>query len=125
MKATETTRAAGIDAHHYLAKDLARATEFYQDLLGLRPIAAGWDHGSEYALEDGSTFGIFAMPDGSWYPCGGVMFAVSEIDEMAQRLREAGVRFFTDGVLDTPNCRVAWCEDSEGNNFAIHQRKAP
>ncbi len=114
----------GIDAHHYLAKDLPRAVAFYRDVIGLRPSTdAAWDHGTEFALDDGSTFGIFKMFDGSWYPSGGVMFAVDDVDAAAQSLRDAGVRFLTNGVLDTPNCRLAWCEDPEGNTFAIHQRK--
>jgi predicted enzyme related to lactoylglutathione lyase len=25
--------------------------------------------------------------------------------------------------METPVCRIAWCQDPEGNNFAIHQRK--
>jgi predicted enzyme related to lactoylglutathione lyase len=25
--------------------------------------------------------------------------------------------------MESPVCRIAWCEDTEGNNFAIHQRK--
>lgn len=118
------TRAVGIDAHHYLAKDLPRAIAFYRDLLGLTPSpASAWDHGTEFELEDGSTFGIFAMPDGSWYPCGGVIFAVGDVAAAAERLRDAGVHFLTNGVLETPVCRIAWCQDPEGNTFAIHQRK--
>ena len=114
----------GIDAHHYLAKDLERAIAFYRDVIGLRPSAGStWDHGTEFGLDDGSTFGIFKMPYGPWYPSGGVMFAVDDIDAAAQRLHDAGVRFLTNGVLDTPACRVAWCEDPEGNTFAIHRRK--
>ncbi len=113
----------GIDAHHYLAKNLQRATAFYRDLIGLRPSPDAWEHGTEFQLDDGSIFGIFKMPDDSWYPSGGVIFAVSDIDSAAQRLRDAGVRFFTNGVLDTPVCRIAWCQDPEGNTFAIHQKK--
>jgi len=119
-----TTGATGIDAHHYLAKDLDRARAFYRDLIGLRASPdATWEHGTEFELGDGSIFGIFKMPDDSWYPCGGVIFAVTDIDAAAQRLRDAGVHFFTNGILETPVCRIAWCQDPEGNNFAIHQKK--
>jgi predicted enzyme related to lactoylglutathione lyase len=122
--AASTTRALSIDAHHYLAKDLNRAVTFYRDVLGLTPLeTARWEHGTEFELSDGSTFGVFKMPDDSWYPCGGVMFGVEDIDAAAGRLREAGAHFFTAGVLETPGCRVAWCQDPEGNSFAIHQRK--
>jgi predicted enzyme related to lactoylglutathione lyase len=114
----------GIDAHHYLAKDLERAVAFYRDVVGLRPSPdATWEHGTEFELGDGAIFGVFKMPDNSWYPGGGVIFGVGDIDAAAQRLRDAGVHFFTNGVLDTPVCRIAWCQDPEGNNFAIHQKK--
>ena len=118
------TRIRGIDTHHYLAKDLQRAIAFYRDVLGLTPSAtASWEHGTEFDLGDGSTFGVFKMPNDTWYPCGGVVFAVEDIDAMAGRLEEAAVHFYTHGVMETPVCRIAWCQDPEGNNFAIHQRK--
>ncbi len=118
------TRIRGIDTHHYLAKDLQRAIAFYRDVLGLTPSeTASWDHGTEFELGDGSTFGVFKMPNDTWYPCGGVVFAVADIDAMAGRLEEAGVHFYTHGVMETPACWIAWCQDPEGNNFAIHQRK--
>ncbi len=118
------TRIRGIDTHHYLAKDLQRAVAFYSDVLGLTPSAtASWEHGTEFELGDGSTFGVFKMPNDTWYPCGGVVFAVEDVDAVAGRLEEAGVRFYTHGVMETPVCRIAWCQDPEGNNFAIHQRK--
>jgi len=118
------TRIRGIDTHHYLAKDLQRAIAFYRDVLGLTPSAtASWEHGTEFDLGDGSTFGVFKMPNDTWYPCGGVVFAVDDIDAMTGRLEEARVQFYTHGVMETPVCRIAWCQDPEGNNFAIHQRK--
>jgi len=118
------TRIRGIDTHHYLAKDLQRAIAFYRDVLGLTPSeTASWDHGTEFELGDGSTFGVFKMPNDTWYPCGGVVFAVDDIDAMAGRLEEAGVHFYTHGVMETPACWIAWCQDPEGNNFAVHQRK--
>jgi predicted enzyme related to lactoylglutathione lyase len=112
----------GIDAHFYLAKDFDRALAFYRDVLGL-PVATQYPGAVEFELGDGSTFGISIMPDGRWYPGGGVMFSVDDVPEAVERLRAAGIKLYTDGTLDTPNCQVAWCEDPEGNNFAVHQRK--
>ena len=77
------TRIRGIDTHHYLAKDLQRAIAFYRDVLGITPSAtASWEHGTEFELGDGSTFGVFKMPNDTWYPCGGVVFAVEDVDAM-------------------------------------------
>ena len=123
MAVTETARATGIDTHHYLAKDLARALAFYRNIIGLSAAKeTKFEHGSEFELSDGNAFGIFKLPEEMWYPCGGVVFAVPDIDTAEKRLHEAGVRFYS-GILESPVCRVAWCEDPEGNNFAIHQRK--
>jgi predicted enzyme related to lactoylglutathione lyase len=123
MTATLTTPIAvtGIDAVHYLAKDFKRGVAFYRDVLGLT-VARGEDGDVEFDLGDGNTFGMSHIPD-TWYPCGGAIFSVADIDAAAARLREAGVRFFTDGIIESPICRIAWCEDSEGNNFAIHKLK--
>jgi predicted enzyme related to lactoylglutathione lyase len=119
--ATTPIAVTGIDAVYYLAKDHKRGIAFYRDVLGLK-IAREGPNFVEFDLGDGKTFGLSHMSD-AWYPCGGAMFAVADIDAAVQRLREAGVRFYTDGALESPVCRVAWCEDSEGNNFAIHKLK--
>jgi|SRR5271166_1623918 len=118
MKAFATR---GIAAHYYLAKDFKRGLAFYRDVVGL-PIASKSARHAEFELPDGSTFGLSFMPE-SWYPGGGVMFEVDDIAAAIERFRAAGVTFYTDGALETPECSVAWCQDTEGNNFAVHSRK--
>jgi predicted enzyme related to lactoylglutathione lyase len=110
----------GLDAVYYLAKDFKRAIAFYRDTLGLT-ISSESERNVEFDLGDGNTFGISHMP-GVWYPGGGAVFAVADLDAAAQRLKDAGVKFYTE-VLESPVCHIAWCEDSEGNNFAIHKLK--
>lgn len=124
MSATTSTAVAatGIDGHYYLAKDLARAIAFYSDVIGLK-VAREFPDGVEFDLDDDTTFGISHMPD-EWLPCGGVIFAFDDMEAIAERLRAAGVKFYTGGVIESPVCHIAWCEDPEGNNFAIHKRKA-
>jgi len=119
--ATTPIAVTGMDAVYYLAKDFKRGVAFYRDVLGLT-VAREGENFVEFDLGDGSTFGMSHMPD-RWYPCGGAMFAVRDMGDAVQRLREAGVHFFTEGALESPVCHVAWCEDSEGNNFAIHRLK--
>lgn len=112
----------GIDAHYYLAKDLQRAIGFYRDALGLEP-ATNFGAGVEYVLPDDTAFGIGSMPNGEWYPGGGVMFAVSDIEGGAERVRAAGGATLS-GVMDYPTCMTVWCNDTEGNNFALHHLKS-
>jgi catechol 2,3-dioxygenase-like lactoylglutathione lyase family enzyme len=64
--------ATGIDCVCYLAKDLARARNFYERVLGLG-VSNEADRWAQYDLRDGTTFG--------------------------------------------------WGEDTEGNDFAVHERK--
>ncbi|MBV8049636.1 MAG: hypothetical protein JOZ80_00530 [Acidobacteriaceae bacterium] len=121
LRAMKAFSTRGIAAHYYLTKDFKRGLAFYRDVVGL-PIAAKSGRHAEFELPDGSTFGLSFMPD-LWYPGGGVMFEVDDIGAAIDRLKAAQVRFFTDGALETEECRVAWCEDTEGNNFAVHARK--
>jgi predicted enzyme related to lactoylglutathione lyase len=119
---TPLTSATGIDCVCYLAKDFARAKNFYQNTLGLKPSMDG-DNWVEFDLSDGTTFALAKLPGDTWYPAGGVMFAVPDLEAAARRLREAGVKFYGEEIDESPVCQMAWCEDTEGNNFAIHQRK--
>ena len=113
--------ATGIDCICYLAKDFSRAKAFYQNNLGLKPSIEG-DNWVEFDLNDGTTFAIAQLPDGQWYPTGGAMFAVSDVRAALDSLRAAGVTIHGD-MADTPVCHMAWCDDTEGNNFAVHMRK--
>jgi predicted enzyme related to lactoylglutathione lyase len=119
MTTSSSIGATGIDAVYYLAKDFQRAIAFYRDVIGLKPSIE-----NEQMVEfdaGGTSFGLSHMP-GVWYQSGGVMFGVPDIQEAESRLKSAGVRFMTP-VMETPVCHVAWCQDSEDNYFAIHQRK--
>jgi predicted enzyme related to lactoylglutathione lyase len=111
----------GIDAHYYLAKDLARAIAFYRDTLGLE-VAFEFGSGVEFALRDGTAFGLGTMPNGAWIQCGGVMFAVSDLEAALERVRAGGGTTLS-GMMETPVCWTSWCNDTEGNSFALHRRK--
>ena len=118
---TTPIAATGIDCVCYLAKDFTRAKTFYQEQLGLKPTTEG-DNWVEFELSDGATFALAQLPDGAWYPTGGAMFAVPDVYAAVESLRSAGVTIHGD-VSESPVCFSAWCDDSEGNNFAVHTRK--
>lgn len=118
---TITSAPSGIDAHLYLVKDMARALVLYRDALGLTPNQEfNSESFAEFDLPDGSTFGIGVLPD--WQQCGGVMFAVDDVDAMLQRVTAAGATLQGE-IYDGPICRMAWCADPDGNSFALHHRK--
>jgi predicted enzyme related to lactoylglutathione lyase len=113
----------GIDIHPYLVDDLERARKFYSETLGLSPVPGGYPY--EFELPDGSTFGLYKPQAGdgieTWQKCYGIMFAVDDAHEAVNDLRSRGVTI--SGPTETPVCFMAFGEDSEGNQFIIHQRK--
>ncbi len=112
----------GIDIHTYLVKDPARAIAFWRDTMGLVPT---WEmeDGAEFELPDGSAFGLWKMDDGSWTPGNGIMFAVDDVAAAAAELRSKGVTI-AEQIEETPLCFMGFAEDSEGNSFILHHRKA-
>ena len=49
------------------------------------------------------------------------MFAVPDIQQAVEYYRGRGVEI--EGPEESPVCHMAFGEDSEGNNFILHQRK--
>ncbi|MBC5823886.1 MAG: VOC family protein [Candidatus Eremiobacteraeota bacterium] len=118
------TEIEGIDVTTYLVKDVDRATKFWRDTMGL-PLTMDYQgSGAEFTFSDGTTFAIYKLRDGSWHPGSGVMFRVPDIREAVEFYKGKGVGFEDGGdVMDTPMCFMAFGQDSEGNNFMLHQRK--
>ena len=113
----------GIDATYYLTKDHARAVTFYRDVLGLHPTADVPGTFTEFEFPGGEAFGLYHA--GEWEPSAGVMFAVPDLESAVARLKTAGVVFDQDGeITDIPSCKMAFAQDTEGNSFILHQRKA-
>ncbi len=115
------TTATGIDATYYLVKDLARATAFYKDNLGLAPSMEMPDMLTEFTFPGGEAFGLYKTEDFS--PSGGVMFAVPDVKAAKTEMEGKGVKFDDHEVTETPVCFMAFAEDSEGNHFILHQLK--
>jgi predicted enzyme related to lactoylglutathione lyase len=113
--------ATGIDATYYLVKDLARATAFYKDNLGLTPSMEMPDMLTEFTFPGGEAFGLYQTVEFS--PSGGVMFAVPDVKAAKAEMEGKGVKFDDHEVTETPVCFMAFAEDSEGNHFILHQLK--
>jgi catechol 2,3-dioxygenase-like lactoylglutathione lyase family enzyme len=114
----------GIDITTYFTRDPKRSIAFYRDVLGMAPTWTDEEHGAEFTLEDGTTFGVW-MPeesDRAVVPGGGFMFAVDDPHAKVAELRAKGVQI-TD-VDETPACHMAFTQDPEGNAVIIHKRKA-
>lgn len=122
MSTIAAVKITGIDVHTYLVKDPARAIAYYRDVLGLQPTRE-MAQGAEFDLGDGATFGVWQMDDGSWHPSAGVMFAVPDVARAVEQFKERGLNVIF-GPFENEHCFMASCEDSEGNSFLLHQRKA-
>ncbi len=127
MAVASKTAIRGIDITTYLVKDVERAKAFYRDTLGMKVTMDYEGPGAEFTFGDGTTFGIWKMSDGSWHPSGGVMFGVEDINAAVDYYKSRGVKFEDEGgkaVSENPVCYMAFAEDSEGNNFMLHQHKS-
>jgi predicted enzyme related to lactoylglutathione lyase len=119
-QARTLTTINGIDIAGYMVTDPQRAIAYYRDVLGLTPTDIDEEgRGAEFELADGSTFGVWMMPDKS--QGGFVMFAVDSVRAKAAELRSRGVELSE--VIESPNCLMAFGPDPEGNAVIIHQRK--
>lgn len=116
-----TLKATGIDASYYYAKDLERATKFYEELLGMAPTMQYQSIVSEWTFPGGESFGLY-KPEGELQTSHGIMFAVADVREAMTQHKARGVKFHGD-VEDTPACHMAFGEDTEGNTFILHHRK--
>ncbi len=109
----------------YPATDIPRARRFYEDTLGLTVGMAGGRgdmHWIEYDLPGGGCLAITnttgAKPDRK--AGGTIALEVADLDALVQHLRDAGTPFHGD-IIRGPRCRMAFCEDSEGNPLVLHQ----
>ncbi len=112
----------------YPVTDMARARQFYEEVLGLRKARreAHEFEWVEYDL-DGGTFALTNLTEGgapSADAGGSIAFEVENVDETIEQLRAKSVRVKLE-PLSTPVCRLAVILDSEGNALTLHQATQP
>ena len=122
MQTGQKSWVVGIDTTTYLVKDVERAKKFYRDVMGLPLTSEFGEQGCEFVLADNTTFSLWKMDDGTWTAGNGVMFSVSDFEAALAHYRSAGVSI-APHTEDTPVCKMAFGEDSEGNTFILHFRK--
>jgi catechol 2,3-dioxygenase-like lactoylglutathione lyase family enzyme len=109
--------------------DLARAREFYEHKLGLRPGGAKPDGKFVYEV-GGATLALFPKPQGTKADHTAVSFQVDDIAASIAELERAGVVFED---YDLPGLKTvghvcvlgaekaAWFKDTEGNFLCLHE----
>jgi catechol 2,3-dioxygenase-like lactoylglutathione lyase family enzyme len=101
-------------------RDVARATEWYREVLGLQA-------GAEGEVEAPNvTFSFWSPEDDgeSFQPnVAGVALRVGDVREACDELAAGGGEVF--GIEDTGVCHMGFCRDPDGNTVILHRRYAP
>ena len=109
-----------------VCKDVARATAFYRDTLGLEQIGhGGWpefalgENVSLYLLDPTNIGQTFQGPHTA-----SIALRVPDVDEARKALEAKGVEFAGE-TFDTGVCHMAHFHDPDGNTLMLHRRYAP
>ena len=111
-------------------RDLARARDFYQQRLGLKPIGLQQDGKFLFALGDGSTLALFPKPEGTRAEHTAVSFKVDDVASEIRVLKASGVVFedydlpgfrTVEHVCVLGSEKAAWFKDPEGNILCLHE----
>lgn len=110
----------------YPVTDMARARQFYGEVLGLTEIANWDDQWVEFGLSAEDAGPAIAlsnmMSDGKPVTAGGaVALETADFEDLVARLKEHGVAFPLE-PLETPVCHFARFHDPDGNNVILHRK---
>ncbi len=111
----------------YPVTDIARARNFYEKLLGLKPATAWEGEGKgwiEYELGD-SCLAIANGFGDDWKPGAqgpAMVLEVADIAGATAELKAAGVKFKLEPT-EFPPCHLAVALDPDGNQIGLHQMK--
>jgi catechol 2,3-dioxygenase-like lactoylglutathione lyase family enzyme len=111
-----------VDFVSVLTQDVARAKQFYVDVLGLEVETEG---GSDMELRCGQvTLDIFD-PSSIGQPFAvspaGLALRVPDVDAARAELESKGVVFDGETIV-TGVCKQAWFKDPDGNSLMLHRR---
>jgi len=111
-----------VDFLSFLTQDIARAKEFYSEVLGLELETEGESdmefRAGQVTLDvfDPSSIGQPFAPSPA-----GLALRVADVDAARGELEAKGVVF--DGeTIETSVCRQAWFKDPDGNALMLHRR---
>ena len=108
-------------------RDIAKAREFYGDVLGLEASAHYEDHWSEVCAPDGKAIALDTFaPQFSDSPSVYMALETDDIEAEVERLRGRGVQIvhevFTNKHEDgTEVCKMAIILDHDGHRIVLHQ----
>ena len=110
----------------YAVTDMARARQFYEQVLNLKP-GMVFEHEGRSWVEYEAGPHTLAISDMSpdWKPSkdgGAVALEVEDFDAAIRWLREKGANIYME-PFESPVCHMALITDPDGNSICIHKRK--
>jgi catechol 2,3-dioxygenase-like lactoylglutathione lyase family enzyme len=109
------------------ARDLARARQFYEGKLGLRP-QQEHNGGVVYAFGGGTACFLYPTPNAGTSQASQAFWSVKDVDGLILQLEAKGVVFedydmpgekSAAGAIIAGGAKAAWFKDSEGNIMAL------
>jgi predicted enzyme related to lactoylglutathione lyase len=111
------------------AKDLARARQFYEGKLGLKP-KQEINGGVAYEFAGGTACFLYPTPNAGTSKASQAFWSVADVDREIEALKKRGVVFedydmpgekSPSGAITAGGAKAAWFKDSEGNIMALIQ----
>jgi len=111
------------------AKDVARARQFYEQKVGLKP-AREIAGGVVYECANGTGCFLYQTPNGGTSKASQAFWQVDDVEREVAELKARGVAFedydmpgekSPSGVVTAGGAKAAWFTDTEGNIMAIIQ----
>ena len=116
------------------ARDLARARQFYENKVGLKPTQE-INGGVAYEFAGGTACFLYPTPHAGTSQASQAFWSVQDVDREIRELQARGVVFerYDDmpgerspaGSVIAGGAKAAWFNDSEGNIMALVQTLAP
>ena len=111
------------------AKDLARARQFYEQKVGLKP-SQETNGGVVYEFGRGTACFLYPTPNAGTSQASQAFWSVADVDREIETLKARGVVFenydipgekSAAGAVTAGGAKAAWFKDSEGNIMALIQ----
>jgi len=109
------------------ASDLARARQFYETKVGLRPKEVR-NGGVVYEFGRGTACFLYPTPNAGTSRASQAFWSVEDVDGLMRELKARGVVFedydmpgqrSPEGAITNGGAKAAWFKDSEGNIMAL------
>lgn len=113
------------------AKDIARARDYYRDVLGLEPSEELDEENLVYRCGNGTAFLLYQTENAGSAKNTQMGWGTKDIESEVEELRGRGVVFeeydfpglkTENGIASTPAGKAAWFTDSEGNILNVFQQ---